>query len=115
MIAGSFISSSIVIKILVMSLGFIIMLFIRDPFEVYIQNLLLSQSSKDEQQTLLTILDLAKKIVRAIIDLSFAVILIGHQILIVMIILLVLSFIEIIVSFILYRYLMKGNVTKSIC
>lgn len=114
MIAGSFISSSIVIKILVMSLGFIIMLFIRDPFEVYIQNLLLSQSSKDEQQTLLTILDLAKKIVRAIIDLSFAVILIGHQILIVMIILLVLSFIEIIVSFILYRYLMKDKLKATV-
>ena len=114
MIVGSFISSSIVSKILVMSFGLIILLFIRDPFEVYIQNLLLSHSLKAEQQTLLTILDLAKKIIRAIIDLSFAVILIGHQLLSVMIILLALSFVEIVVGFILYRYLMKDKLKATV-
>ncbi len=114
MIVGSFISSSTVSKILVMSFGLIILLFIRDPFEVYIQNLLLSHSLKTEQQTLLTILDLAKKIIRAIIDLSFAVILIGHQLLSVMIILLALSFVEIVVGFILYRYLMKDKLKATV-
>ena len=105
MIIGYFISFSLFLKIIVMSLGYIIILFIRDPFKVYIQDLALKKCEKNQQQTLLTILDLFRKIVRAIIDLSFTAILINHPILIVIIILVILSVIEIFISQYLYRKL----------
>ena len=48
-----------------MSLGYIIILFIRDPFKVYMQDLALKKAEKEQQQSLLTTLDLLRKIVRA--------------------------------------------------
>ena len=88
-----------------MSLGYIIILFIRDPFKAYMQDLALKKSEKFQQQTLLTILDLLRKIVRAIMDLSFTAILVSRPMLIVIIILALLSIIEIFISQYLYRNL----------
>ena len=105
MIIGYFISFSVVLKIIIMSLGYIIILFIRDPFKAYMQDLALKKSEKSQQQTLLTILDLLRKIVRAIMDLSFTAILVSRPMLIVIIILALLSIIEIFISQYLYRNL----------
>ena len=38
MIAGSFIKSSLLLKFVIMSCGYVIILFIRDPFKVYMQD-----------------------------------------------------------------------------
>ncbi len=105
MIIGYFISFSVILKIIIMSLGYIIILFIRDPFKAYMQDLALKKSEKFQQQTLLTILDLLRKIVRTIMDLSFTAILVSHPMLIVIIILALLSIIEIFISQYLYRNL----------
>lgn len=92
-----------------MSLGYIIILFIRDPFKVYMQDLALKKSDKQQQQSVLITLDLSRKIVRAIISLSFTAILINNPMIIVMLILVVLSIIEIFISVYLY-----GMITKEI-
>lgn len=105
MIIGYFISSSIILKIIVMSLGYIIILFIRDPFKVYMQDLALKKTDKSQQQTLLTTLELSRKIVRAIMDLSFTAILVNHPMFIVIVILVILSIVEIFISQYLYRKL----------
>ena len=109
MIGGYLMSFSIVLKILMMSLGYIIILFIRDPFKVYMQDLALKKSDKQQQQSVLITLDLSRKIVRAIISLSFTAILINNPMIIVMLILVVLSIIEIFISVYLY-----GMITKEI-
>ena len=46
MILGSFIRNSIMLKFGIMSLGYIIILFIRDPFKVYMQDLALRKVGK---------------------------------------------------------------------
>lgn len=109
MIVGSFISNQIILKIIIMSLGYVILLFIRDPFKVYNQNLALNSVDKDGQQSLLTLLELARRTVRAIISLSFTAILVHNPMIVVIVILVILSIIEIIVSIRLYK-MIKGVV-----
>lgn len=108
MVVGYLISFSITIKILIMSLGYIIILFIRDPFRVYMQDLALKKSSKQHQQTLLTTLNLSRKIIRAIMSLSFTAILVNNPMIIVIIILIALSIIEIFISLYLYKMIQEN-------
>lgn len=103
MILGSFIVNSTVLKFSVMSLGYIIILFIRDPFKVYMQDLALRNVGKEKQQSLLTTMELSRKIGRSIISLSFTIILRNNPMIIVIAILFILSIIEILVSIKLYK------------
>lgn len=113
MIIGSFIQSSIIVKFTIMSLGYVIILFIRDPFKVYMQDLALNSSKKEEQQTLLTTLELSRKVIRAIISLSFTLLLINNPMILVISILLLLSIIEIGVSIKLYKLVVNTKALKS--
>lgn len=106
MICGALISNSIIFKFLIMSLGYIIILFIRDPFKVYMQDLALKNSNKEHQQTLLTTMELFRKTGRAIISLTFTLILVNNPIILVITILLILSIIEILVSIRLYKLIL---------
>lgn len=103
MILGSFITNSIILKFSIMSLGYIILLFIRDSFKVYMQDLALKNVVKEGQQALLVIMDLARRIIRAIVSLSFTMILLNNPMITVIIILLILSIIEILISIKLYK------------
>lgn len=96
-----------------MSLGYIIILFIRDPFKVYMQDLALRKVGKERQQSLLTTIELSRKIGRAIMSLSFTMILINNPMITVIAILFVLSIIEILVSIKLYKLVINGNEIKS--
>lgn len=106
-ILGSFIQNSLIIKFIIMGLGYVIILFIRDPFKVYMQDLSLNNTEKEEQQTLLTIMDLSRKIVRAIISLSFSILLINNPMILVMGILMILAIIEFFISIKLYNLIFK--------
>ena len=108
MVGGYLITYSIISKILIMSLGYIIILFIRDPFKLYMQDLSLKKAEKEQQQSLLTTLDLLRKIVRAIMSLSFTVILVNNPMIVVIIILIILSVIEIFISLYLYRMIQES-------
>ena len=108
MVGGYLISFLIILKIFVMSLGYIIILFIRDPFKVYLQDLALKKAEKEQQQSLLTTLELSRKIVRAIMSLSFTVILVNNPMIVVIIILIILSVIEIFISLYLYRMIQES-------
>ncbi len=109
MIVGSFIFNQIILKIVVMSLGYVILLFIRDPFKVYNQDLALNSVDKEQQQSLLTLLELARIIVRAIISLSFTAILVHNPMIVVIVALLILSILEIIISIKLYKLITIGT------
>ena len=113
MILGSFIRNFIVLKFGIMSLGYIIILFIRDPFKVYMQDLALRNVEKEEQQSLLTTMDFSRKVVRAIMSLSFTMILVNNPMITVITILLILSIIEILVSIKLYKLVVNGKKVKS--
>ena len=113
MIMGSFIRNSIMLKFGIMSLGYIIILFIRDPFKVYIQDLALIKVGNEGQQSLLTTMELSRKIGRAIMSLSFTMILVNNPMITVIAILFILSIIEILVSIKLYKLVINGKEVKS--
>lgn len=103
MILGSIIGNNLILKFIIMSMGYIIIVFIRDPFEVYMQDLALKNVGQDKQQILLTIMELASKIGRAIIGVSFSIILLREPMISIIIILFILSIAEILMSIKLYK------------
>ena len=103
MILGSFIKNSVILKFSIMSLGYVIILFIRDPFKVYMQDLALRKVGKEGQQSLLTTMELSRKIGRAIMSFSFTLILVNNPMITVIAILFILSIIEILISIKLYN------------
>lgn len=107
MILGAFITNNLILKFTIMSFGYIIILFIRDPFKVYMQDLALKNVKKEDQQSILTTMELSRKTTRAIISLYFTMILIKHSMTLVMVILFVLSIIEILTSIKLYKLIRK--------
>ncbi len=109
MLVGYNISNIPVVKFVIMSLGYVIILFIRDPFKVYMQDLALKNTDKNSQQTLLTTMELSRKIVRTIISLSFTAILVKNPMVLVISILVILSIIEIFVSLYLYRLIISKD------
>ena len=113
MILGSFIRHYAMLKFSIMSLGYIIILFIRDPFKVYMQDLALRKVGKEGQQSLLTTMELSRKIGGAIMSLSFTMILVNNPMITVITILFILSIIEILVSIKLYKLVVNGDEVKS--
>lgn len=107
MILGFFIKSSVVLKFTIMSLGYVIILFIRDPFKVYMQDLALRNVQKGDQQTLLTTMELSRKVSRAIMSLSFTMILVNNPMIAVITILFILSIIEVLISIKLYKLILN--------
>lgn len=113
MILGSFVQNSVILKFSIMSLGYIIILFIRDPFKVYMQDLALRKVGKEGQQSLLTTMELSRKVGRAIISLSFTMILINNPMITVIAILFILSIIEILISIKLYKLILSEKEVKN--
>ena len=109
MLIGYNVSNMPVMKFVIMGFGYVIILFIRDTFKVYMQDLALKNTDKNRQQTLLTTMELSRKIVRTIISLSFTTILLKYPMVLVISILTVLSIIEIFVSIYLYKIIINNN------
>ena len=105
---GSFISQ-IIVKIVVMAVGYTIILFIRDPFRLYMQDVLFAQTPKEQHQTLLTLLEFGVKIATAGIGLGFSTILLSYPLLVIIAIMVAISIIEVILSVILYREILMGK------
>jgi len=108
MLFGSFIPE-IIVKIIVMGVGYTIILFIRDPFKLYIQDVVFESTGKEQHQTLLTLLEFGVKIATAGTGLAFSAILIGSPMIVVIAIMFAMSIIEIILSIILYRSILIGK------
>ncbi len=102
MIAGYFIASSIILKFMIMGLGYVIVLFIRDQYRVYGQDLALNNTEKENQTELITILELSRKIVRTIISFGFTLTLINYPMILVISISLILAVIETLICIRLY-------------
>lgn len=108
MLFGSFISN-VIAKILVMAMGYTIILFIRDPFKLYMQDVIFESTPKEQHQTLLTVLAFGVKLATAGIGLSFSSILLSHSMLVVIAIMFAIALIEVILGIILYRSIMIGK------
>ena len=96
-------------KILVMGLGYTIILFARDPFNLFIQDVVFENTPKEQHQTLLAALGLGVRIVGAGTGLIFSAILLDQPMIVVMAIMFAISALEVLLSLKLYRAIMRGK------
>ena len=106
---GAFVPN-ILLKIIVMEIGYMTILFIRDPFKLYIQDVVFEHTAKEHLQTLLTLLAFAVQVGKAAISLVCTLILLKYPLLVVMAIMLVLTFIELLLSLKLYKKIIVAEV-----
>ena len=92
-----------------MSFGYTIILFARDPYSLYTQDVVFLNTPREQHETLLVVLSFGTKIATVGIGLVFSAILLSYPLLVVISILLVVSVIEIILSLWLYRTTMLGK------
>ena len=105
---GSFIPP-IIVKIVVMSLGYIIILFARDPFRLYMQDVLFENTPKEQHQTLLAILEFGVKVGTAALGLVFSAVLLQYPMIVVITVLFVLSIVEILLGLKLYKMVLTAK------
>lgn len=110
---GSFIGS-FVVKVAVMSLGYIILLFIRDPFKLYTQDILFDYTPKEQHQTLLTLMAIGVKLGTSGTSFIFTLILLQYSMAVVMALALFLALIEIALSLWLYTVVLKYKNSKVV-
>ena len=108
MLFGSFVPQ-VMIKILVMAMGYTIILFVRDPFRLYIQDILFENTAKELHQTLLTVLEFGVKIAMAGMGLAFSAILVSYPMILVIFIMFAIAVIEVILGIRLYREILIGK------
>lgn len=99
---GSFVPQ-LFIRITAMALGYMIILFIRDPFRLYIQDVLFDHTPKEQHQTLMTLMEFAVKVGTTGTGFLFTLVLLKYSMAVVMAITLFIAVIEIILSVWLYR------------
>ena len=109
MLFGSLIPQ-VIIKIIVMAIGYIIILFARDPFRLYMQDVMFENTPKEQHQTLLTMLEFGVKLTTAWMGLSFSAILISYPMTIVMAIMFAVATVNIALSIKLYKMVL---ITKA--
>ena len=99
---GSFIPY-IWLKLVIMGIGFTALLFVCDPFRLYLQDVVFSHTAAQYHQTLLTQLMFNMQISKAVVSLFFTLILLDHPMRSVMIIMFIMSVLCVIVNIQLYR------------
>lgn len=108
MLFGSLIPP-VVVKIIVMGIGYSIILFARDPFKLYMQDVVFENTPKEQHQTLLTMLEFGVKLTTAGFGLGFSAILISYPMIVIMALMLAISTIDIALSIKLYRMVLIGK------
>lgn len=98
-----------ILKIPVMAVGYIIILFSRDPFRLYMQDVILENTPKEQHQTLLTLMEFGIKVGTAGMGLVFSAFLVGSPMSVVVAIMLVVTVIEIIMSIKLYQMILAAK------
>lgn len=96
-IVGSFIPE-LLIKFILMSIGFCIILGIRDGFSTYIQDLLLKKAKPSEQQASISYLGLSRKIGETSISFIFSLMLLKVDLFYIIVTLVVLSLISFMIN-----------------
>lgn len=108
---GYFFNSNVAIKFTLMTIGFCIILAIRDAFRVYIYDLSLKISTEKERQSVTIYLEFARRIGAGIVSLIATLMLTKVTLIYVIICLLILSVIELVLSIKIYK-MIKG---KGMC
>lgn len=98
LIIGHYINVEFIYKVIIMSLGFFLILATRDSFQIYIEDVALSISNKDEQQKIVIDIEAYRRLGTLILGAIFTLILMKYELIVIEFILLVLSIGEIFVN-----------------
>lgn len=113
MLFGSFIPV-VFVKLVAMGIGYIIILFARDPFRLYMQDVIFDHTPKEQHQTLLTMLEFGVKLGTASMGLAFSAILLKYSMLLVMAIIFVIACVEIFLSLKLYKMIARRKEAEKL-
>lgn len=106
-IMGSYFHSVIIIKFIFMTIGFGLILAIRDPIDTYASDLLLKNTKMEEQQKAISYLHLSRRIVETTISFIFSIVLTKIDLFYVIICLIILSMVGLIINIRLYKMTCK--------
>ena len=109
---GSFIPT-FAVKIVVMALGFMIILFVRDPFRIYIEDVLLDRLPKEQHQTLLTVMGFCTSLVSGGTGLVFSAILVKSPLIVVIGLMLGVALVLFLMSIFFYRAVMTERAGRE--
>jgi len=107
LIVGHFANIEFMYKVIIMSLGFFLILGIRDSFQVYIEDVALQVANKDEQQKVMIDIEVYRKIGALILSAIFTLVLMKYEMIVIEVILFILATIEIFINKILCNKLEK--------
>lgn len=100
---GSCFDTSTILKFLFMTIGFDLILAIRDSFDNYSNDLILKNSTKDQQQKAISYLQLARRIVATTINLAISMLLLKIDLFYIIICLIILTVASLGVNIKLYK------------
>lgn len=100
---GSCFDTSTILKFLFMTIGFDLILAIRDSFDDYSNDLILKNSTKDQQQKAISYLQLARRIVATTINLAISMLLLKIDLFYIIVCLMILTVASLGVNIKLYK------------
>lgn len=100
---GSLIEASIILKFIIMTIGFDLILAIRDPLENYTNDLVLKNTTPEQQPKAISYMQLARRIVATAISFIFSLLLLKIDLFYIIICLMLLAIISLIVNIKLYK------------
>ena len=98
LIIGHYINVEFIYKVIIMSLGFFLILAIRDSFQIYIEDVALNISNKEEQQKIVIDIEVYRRLGTLILSAIFTLILMKYELIVIEFILLGLSIGEIFIN-----------------
>lgn len=98
LILGHCLNVDFIYKVIIMSLGFLLILAVRDSFQTYIEDIALNLSKKGEQQEVIIKIEVSRRIGTLILSTLFTIILMKYELIVIELILLSLSIIEIFIN-----------------
>ena len=105
LIIGHFLNVDITYKVIIMSMGFFLILATRDSFKVYLEDVALENTSKEEQQKVMVDMEIYRKVFSLIGSAAFTLILIKYELIVIEFILLGMCIIELFINRRLYKSL----------
>lgn len=113
LILGHFLNAVFIYKVIIMSLGFFLILAIRDSFQTYIEDVALNISNKDEQQKIIIDIEVYRRLGTLVLSAIFTLILMKYELIVIEFILLGLSIIEIFINLKLCNKIEKYNLNNG--
>ncbi len=112
---GSLLNSSIILKFVCMTIGFNLILAVRDPFDAYSSDLILKNTTEQQQQKAISYLQLARRIVETAINLVVSMLLLKIDLLYIIIGLMILAILGLAITRKLYKMVKEKSKKEELC